>query len=168
MKKTHRIAGVITLLSLIYGLIPSCSFFNSFDDSPSSNTIEINSLSLAKTTLQTQVGGMEYVSVSVKPSKEQKNISLKWDYDKSIIECDSTSNWGITIKGVSEGQTTLRCSYGGYEATCLVTVKGIAENYENITEKIHNNFELSATFSKIILFCSKKIPIFAALNLKSN
>ena len=107
-----KIISVFAILSIIG--FPSCSFLNSFDDSPSSNTIEINSLSFAKTSLQTQVGGMEYISVAVKPSKEQKNISLKWDYDKSIIECDSSSNWGVTIKGLAEltathGQsTTLR------------------------------------------------------------
>lgn len=139
-----KIISVFAILSIIG--FPSCSFLNSFDDSPSSNTIEINSLSFAKTSLQTQVGGMEYISVAVKPSKEQKNISLKWDYDKSIIECDSSSNWGVTIKGLAEGKTTLRCSYGGYEATCLVAVEGVAENYEVTTEPyIYSNYSVLQT-----------------------
>ena len=139
-----KIISVFAILSIIG--FPSCSFLNSFDDSPSSNTIEINSLSFAKTSLQTQVGGMEYISVAVKPSKEQKNISLKWDYDKSIIECDISSNWGVTIKGLAEGKTTLRCSYGGYEATCLVAVEGVAENYEVTTEPyIYSNYSVLQT-----------------------
>lgn len=66
-----RLAGFLSLAGLTLGF-PSCSFFNSFDESPTSNVIEINSISLAKTALETQIGAMEYVSVSVKPSKEQK------------------------------------------------------------------------------------------------
>lgn len=140
-----RLAGVLSLASFTLGL-PSCSFFNSFDESPAAKVIEINSLSLAKTALETQIGAMEYVSVSVKPSKEQKNITLKWDYDASIIECDKSSNWGVTIKGLAEGQTSLRCSYGGYEAHCLVTVKGFAENYEVTTEPyIYSNYSVLQT-----------------------
>ena len=140
-----RLAGFLSLASFTIGL-PSCSFFNSFDEGPTSNVIEINSLSLAKSTLETQIGAMEYVSVSVKPSKEQKNISLKWDYDASIIECDKFSNWGVTIKGLAEGQNSLRCSYGGYEAHCLVTVKGFAENYEVTREPyIYSNYSVLQT-----------------------
>lgn len=140
-----RLAGFLSLANFALGF-PSCSFFNSFDESPKSNVIEINSLSLAKTALETQIGAMEYVSVSVKPSKEQKNITLKWDYDASIIECDKSSNWGVTIKGLAEGQTSLRCSYGGYEAHCLVTVKGFAENYEVTTEPyIYSNYSVLQT-----------------------
>ena len=140
-----RLAGFLSLAGLTLGF-PSCSFFNSFDESPTSNAIEINSISLAKTALETQIGAMEYVSVSVKPSKEQKNITLKWDYDASIIECDKSSNWGVTIKGLAEGQTSLRCSYGGYEAHCLVTVKGFAENYEVTTEPyIYSNYSVLQT-----------------------
>ena len=140
-----RLAGFLSLAGLTLGF-PSCSFFNSFDESPTSNVIEINSISLAKTALETQIGAMEYVSVSVKPSKEQKKITLKWDYDASIIECDKSSNWGVTIKGLAEGQTSLRCSYGGYEAHCLVTVKGFAENYEVTTEPyIYSNYSVLQT-----------------------
>ena len=69
---------------------------------------------------------MEYISISVKPSSVQKDVKLNWSYDSSIIQCDTSSNWGVTINGLAEGQTTLRCSYGGYDASCMVTVNGYA------------------------------------------
>ena len=40
-----RLAGFLSLASFALGF-PSCSFFNSFDESPKSNVIEINSISL--------------------------------------------------------------------------------------------------------------------------
>ena len=91
-------------------------------------------LAVGKSALSMKVGSMDYVSVSVKPQTEQKNIRLNWSYDESIIECDTSSNWGVTIKALAEGQTSLRCSYGGYDATCLVTVQGFEEGYEVTTE----------------------------------
>ena len=140
MRKTH-IFGALALLLLI----SSCKFFTSMKE-PESKTISINSLSLAKTSLSTQVGAMEYIQVLVKPNTVQKELKLKWSYDSSVIECDTSSNWGVTIKGLAEGQTTLRCSYEGYDATCIVTVNGFAENYENITEPyIYSNYSILQT-----------------------
>ena len=107
MKKHHLLFCAIALGLLI----SSCKFFTSMKETQS-DTISINSLSLAKTSLTTQVGAMEYIQVSVKPNTVQKDIELKWSYDSSIIECDTSSNWGVTIKGLAEGQTKLRCSYG--------------------------------------------------------
>ena len=145
MKIRNKITGLTTLSILLVNLFASCNFFNSLD--PTENhEIAINSLSMAKTALETRVGSMEYISVSVKPSNVQKEVKLNWTYDSKIIECDTTSNWGITIKGIAEGQTTLRCSYNGYDASCLVTVKGYSENYEATTEPyIYSNFSILQT-----------------------
>ncbi|MBQ8680364.1 MAG: hypothetical protein IJ530_11465 [Treponema sp.] len=124
----------------------SCSFFDSIKDSDTDNTVSITSLALGKSTLSMAVGGMDYVSVSIKPSTEQKNVKLSWSYDKSIISCDTSSNWGVTITAVAEGQTSLKCSYGGYDATCIVTVSGYEEGYETTTEPyIYSNTTILQT-----------------------
>ena len=112
IKLRNKITGIFTSLVLAVNLLPSCSFFTSLEE-PKDNGISINSLSLAKTSLQTSVGSMEYVSVSVKPSNVQKEVKLNWSYDSNIIDCDTSSNWGVTIKGLKEGQTTLRCKNNG-------------------------------------------------------
>lgn len=145
MNLKHKLTGIIALSSLILNLLPSCSFFTSLEDN-SSSEITINSLSLSKSTLEAQVGSMEYISVSVKPTSVQKDIKLNWSYDSSIIECDTSSSWGVTIKGLSEGQTTLRCSYGGYDSACLVTISGYAEPEETTTEPyIYSNYSILQT-----------------------
>ena len=140
MKRRH------ILFALALGLlISSCKFFTSMKE-PQSNSISINSLSLVKTSLTTQVGAMEYIQVNIKPNTVQKDIELKWSYDSSVIECDTSSNWGVTIKGLKEGQTKLRCSYGGYDATCMITVNGFSEHYENVTEPyIYSNYSILQT-----------------------
>ena len=133
----NKIIGATTLLVLLSNLLLSCSFFNSMTDEPEiipQNETKISSLSLGKNSMTTSVGSMEYISVSVKPANIQKDVKLTWNYDHSIIECDTSSSWGVTIKAIAEGQTTLRCSAGGYDATCLITVSGIAEGYEVTTE----------------------------------
>jgi len=145
MNLKNKLIGLTTLLSLIWSLFASCSFFNSLDPEES-NKVEISSISLGKNSLETQVGSMEYISVSVKPSNLQKEINLKWSYDSSIIECDTSSNWGVTIKGLKEGQTTLRCSYGGYDAACLISVQGNSTPADTTTEPyIYSNFSILQT-----------------------
>lgn len=145
IKLRNKITGIFTSLVLAVNLLPSCSFFTSLEE-PKDNGISINSLSLAKTSLQTSVGSMEYVSVSVKPSNVQKEVKLNWSYDSNIIDCDTSSNWGVTIKGLKEGQTTLRCSYSGYDAACLVTVQGYSETVDTSIEPyIYSNFSILQT-----------------------
>lgn len=146
----NKIIGATTLLVLLSNLLLSCSFFNSInDDDPviiPQNETKITSLSLGKTSMTTSVGSMEYISVSVKPANLQKDVKLTWNYDSSIIDCDTSSSWGVTIKAIAEGQTTLRCSAGGYDATCLITVSGIAEGYEVTTEPyIYSNYSILQT-----------------------
>ena len=141
----NKIFGFTTLLFLLSSMFLSCSFFSSLEEH-TDDSISINALTLAKTSLSTQVRAMEYISLSVKPNTVQKDISLNWSYDTSIIECDTSSNWGVTIKGLAEGQTNLKCSYGGYDASCLVKVSGYSENYEVTTEPyIYSNYSILQT-----------------------
>ena len=130
-------------------LFPSCKFYESLTDKgddENSERIEITSLWLGKQNLSMQVGGMDYVAVSVRPQDVQKDVKLEWNYDKSIIECDTTSAWGVTIKALAEGQTSLRCSYNGYDANCLVTVQGFSESYEaSIEPYIYSNTSIIQT-----------------------
>ena len=142
MRNTKRF--ICAALALISTLFFGCNFWSSLQDPES--TITISSLSLGKTTLSTSIGSMEYISVSVKPSNVQKEVKLSWSYDSQIIECDTSSSWGVTIKGLKEGQTTLRCSYNGYDASCLVTVSGYSETYEVQTEPyIYSNYSVLQT-----------------------
>ena len=126
----------------------SCGLFASIsdDDDEEESSVTITALSLAKTALALKAGGMDYIAVTVTPRSVQKDVKLSWSYDKSIIECDTSSSWGVTIKGLAEGQTLLRCSYGGYDATCLVTVSGFEEGYETTTEPyIYSNTTILQT-----------------------
>lgn len=140
MKKNNlnRCFFIVLMNCLIFFsfIFSSCNFWASItkDNSTTNNSIEITSLSLGKSTLSMSVGGMDYVSVSIKPQTAQKEVALTWSYDKSIIECDTSSNWGVTITALKEGQTSLKCSYGGYDAICLITVSGYEEGYESTTE----------------------------------
>ena len=140
MKKLKSL--FLTIFTL---LMVSCNFFTSLTEEPS-NMIEISSLTLNKSNIELSVGNMEYISVLVKPNGVQKDINLLWSYDKSIIECDSSSSWGFTFKAIKEGQTTLRCSYNGFEASCLITVSGYSDNYEATTEPyIYSNTSILQT-----------------------
>lgn len=135
--RNFKFGKPIILVFAIYcvlAMFASCSFFSSFTESSETETVEITSLSLGKSNLSMKVGSMDYVSVSIKPQTVQKELLLSWSYDNSIIECDTSSNWGVTIKALKEGQTSLKCSYAGYDFTCLITVSGYEEGYENTTE----------------------------------
>lgn len=139
------------VIACIMTQIVSCKFFTSFtEDGTENQGVEITSLSLGKSSLSMSVGGMDYVSVSIKPQTAQKEVALTWSYDKSIIECDTSSNWGVTITALKEGQTSLKCSYGGYDAICLITVSGYSEGYESTTEPyIYSNTTVIQTSPRI-------------------
>ena len=136
-KLFNRQLSVTLLVFMLINMI-SCSFFESFDEdsggSSDTPSVSINSLTLAKSSLNMKVGSMDYVALNIKPQGEQKNLKLKWSYDESIIECDTSSNWGVTIKALKEGQTNLKCSYDGFDSTCIITVSGYEVGYEKIVE----------------------------------
>lgn len=137
--------SIFLLISFITMFFMSCNFFTSLSEDIEPK-IEITNLSLSKTNLEVSVGNMDYVSVSIKPNGVQKDIILDWKYDETIIDCDSSSSWGFTFKAIKEGQTTLRCSYNGYEASCLITVFGYSDNYEATTEPyIYSNTSILQT-----------------------
>ena len=137
--------SIFLFISLITMFFMSCNFFTSLSEDIEPK-IEITNLSLSKTNLEVSVGNMDYVSVSIKPNGVQKDIILDWKYDETIIDCDSSSSWGFTFKAIKEGQTTLRCSYNGYEASCLITVSGYSDNYEATTEPyIYSNTSILQT-----------------------
>jgi len=141
MRKTNF--GKTIFLVFVVLMVTACNFFNSF--SVEKQGIQITSLTLGKTNLSVSVGEMSYIVVSVKPTEVQKDVALTWSYDKNIISIDPSS-WGTTITGLKEGQTNLKCSYNGYESSCVITVKGYSETYEEIVEPyIYSNTSIIQT-----------------------
>ena len=147
---------VILFLAFCF-IFNSCSFFSSFSDSEADSGIKISGLTMSKNQINVSVGEMTYITVNIKPSEVQKDVKLVWSYDSNIITADTSSAWGVTITGVKEGQTNLKCSYDGYEATCIVSVKGYAENYEeSVDPYIYSNTTIIQTSPGVTekVFCS--------------
>ncbi|MBC6713603.1 Ig-like domain-containing protein [Treponema sp. Marseille-Q3903] len=156
MKNFKFTKTVILFLSIVC-FLSSCNFFNSFSEDQPGSSISITSLTMAKTSVNVSVGEMNYVTVNIRPNDVQKDVKLAWSYDESIIKADTSSAWGVTITGKKEGQTNLKCSYGGYEATCIVTVKGFAKNYEETVEPyIYSSTSIIQTAPGVTekVFCS--------------
>lgn len=126
----------LTFSLFLICLFTSCHFWQTITGTitDTEDDIEITSLTLGKSSLTMKAGSMDYILVNVKPQTVQKKVNLHWSYDENIISCDTSSAWGITITALKEGQTTLKCSYGGYDAVCLITVSGFSDNYESTTE----------------------------------
>ena len=147
MKTNHFsfVNKVFLLFTSLLFLFASCKFFSSLDE-PVDNTIAITSLSLGKENLNTSIGNMEYLSVSVKPTTAQKDIKLNWTYDESFLSCDTSSSWGITFTPLKEGRTSIRCSYGGYDASCMINIEGYSDTYLATVEPyIYSNFSILQT-----------------------
>lgn len=133
------------LLFVFTGLFVSCNFFSTLTGGDTGN-ISITSLTLEKKGLAIQVGEMEYISVKIKPDNVQKDVHLNWEYDESIITCDTSSPWGITVSGIKEGRTSLKCSYNGFDAVCMITVAGYAPGYAEAVEPyIYSNTNILTT-----------------------
>ena len=143
------VAVLLAALGAMMGF-SSCSFFESLDNNPtipaSATAVRVTGLTLVKNSLDMKVGAIDYIGVKVEPKESQKNIKLNWTYNSSIIKCDTDSNFGVTITALKEGQTSLRCSCGGYDATCIVTIAGYEQGYEATVEPyIYSNSSILQT-----------------------
>lgn len=99
----------------------------------------INSISLDKKTITLKVGGIAYLSYSTTPNK---NVRVTWSYDDSIISISETSN-GIVITGKKEGYSPLTVYAEGKSATCIVSVSGTSDYYEDTSEPyIYSNYSI--------------------------
>ena len=155
--KTVRPVILVFAIYCMLCIFSACKFFSSFSETESDSGIQINGLTMSKSAVSVSVGEMTYITVNVKPMDVQKDVKLVWSYDTNIITADTSSAWGVTITGAKEGQTNLKCSYGGYEATCIVTVKGYAETYEETIEPyIYSNTSIIQTSPGVTekVFCS--------------
>ena len=112
----------------------SCHMFIQEDEGETDSSVQINSLTFSKSTLSMKVGSMDYITIKVSPTSSQKDCTFKWKYDESVISCDTSSKFGVTITALKEGQTSLTCSFGGYDATSIITVSGYEEGYEETKE----------------------------------
>lgn len=139
--------NAVPLLMIAAALVFSGCHWNDVSDSGGDDDgVKISSLSFAKSTLSMKVGSMDYITIKVNPSTSQRDCEFKWSYDSKIISCDTASNFGVTITALAEGQTSLRCSYGGYDATCIITVSGFEQGYEETTEPyIYSNTSIIQT-----------------------
>ncbi len=143
--KFRKTVILFFIISCMMSFFASCNFFSSFYEKEDSE-ITITGLSMSKSEVSVSVGEMVYITVNVKPTEVQKNVKLVWSFDNEIISADTSSSWGITLTGLKEGQTSLKCSYGGYEATCIVTVQGHVENYKETVEPyIYSNTTIIQT-----------------------
>ena len=139
--------NAVQLLMIAAALVFSGCHWNDVSDSGGDDgDVKISSLSFAKSTLSMKVGSMDYITIKVNPASSQRDCEFKWSYDSKIISCDTASNFGVTITALSEGQTSLRCSYGGYDATCIITVSGFEQGYEETAEPyIYSNTSILQT-----------------------
>lgn len=126
-----RIPFLMLAVSLLL-LINNCSMFESFDEA-----INIDTLKLARSKINTTVGNMEHLNVSVTPQETQRDITLNWSYDENVINVSQNNNFGITFSGKAAGQTSLTCSYGGISDSCIVTVSAPPQTVSEETPAIN-------------------------------
>lgn len=74
---------------------------------------------------------MTYLSYTTSPAG--LSISPEWSYDSAVVSLDRLSN-GAVVTGLKEGYSSVTASYGGKSDTCIVTVSGYADTYEDTTE----------------------------------
>ena len=110
MKK--KILNVFLFISILLS-ISSCHFISSFTEIP-----EVE-LSFDKSTNDISIGEMDIVNL--KTSGNQNQVSIKWEYDESVIMA-KTDNYSAVITGLKPGTTTLKASCGPNSASCLITV----------------------------------------------
>ena len=109
-----KLISVFVIISLI---LSSCHFISSFTEKPGN----VQSVSFDKNTVEIAIGQMDIISLKIKAAANQKNLSISWEYDKSVIvaRCD---NYGAVITGVKSGNTLIKAVVEGKTPVCSVRV----------------------------------------------
>ena len=94
-------------------LAVSCNFVNSFSEEPSVQ------LSFDTNISSVRIGEMDVINLNA--GKDQNKISVRWEYDSSIIDA-KTDNYAAIITGLKPGQTTLKAICGASITSCMITV----------------------------------------------
>ena len=131
----HIVFWCTLLVLFTAALFPSCSLLFG-NDKPEEQQSSIDSLTLSLKTVTVPVGGMEYLSLAVRPASSQKNADISWLYDENIISC-TADNYGAVITGKKAGAASLRVTAGGISTTCIVTVDGVSGTYEEDLRSVY-------------------------------
>lgn len=115
----------IVFLSLLVVLFSSCHFIDSF--SPDENE-GVRSMAFDKNSLELYVGSMDIINLTVDSSAGQKDESVAWEYDESLVMA-KTDNYSIVLTGLREGASTVRATCGGKSVSCALRVLAADENY---------------------------------------
>ena len=116
--------------------------------------IELSSVAFSKKKVEVAVDEIVYLTTAILPKESQNMASLSWEYDKSIIYVESADNTGMTIKGLSAGQTSLKVKAGDYSDTCVITVTG-QKDITTETPYIYSSF----SFCEIPIGTQSKINV---------
>ncbi len=126
--RNRILARSIIALALIFSLMTaSCSLFLSGETNESTS---IDSLSFSRDTLSLGIGGMEYLSLSIRPTDAKKNARIEYTFDNSIISVSGDSS-GAAVTGLRNGNTVLIAKTGSVSAACVIGVTGIDPITEN-------------------------------------
>jgi len=152
MQKNY-VKGICVLALILTLVTASCSFLSG----GSSDIVKVESLSFSKTSLSLGIGGIEYLTLSIKPSEAKKKARIEYSYDKSLISVDGDSS-GATVSGLRNGNTVLIAKSGGNSAACVIGITGIDPVTEN-APFISSNMPVvemeAGTTKKVIVSLSK-------------
>ena len=129
MKKFTLFVIAITLIAAL----TSCSLFMS-------ETVEITSVSFDKASETIGTGGMTYLTLTIAPAETQKNAKVSYSYDENVVSVDG-DNYGATVLGIKNGNTTVKANVDGISTACIITVTGVDPTLEDapqITSSVIN------------------------------
>lgn len=102
-------------------LFEACNFMNSFQEQPAP-VATVTDIKLNKTAVSIMKDSFDYLTVTVTPTELQSKADVKWTYDNTILEVKANTKYGVTLRGLKEGQTVLTASCNGHEAVCIITI----------------------------------------------
>lgn len=119
--------GIIAITVILTIVVSSCSLFLTGDEG---TNVDIESMTFSRTSLSLGIGGMEYLSLSIRPMDAKKNAKIEYAYDRTIISVSGDTS-GATVSGLKNGNTVLIAKSGRASAACVISVTGVDPVTEN-------------------------------------
>ncbi|GHU84504.1 hypothetical protein FACS189473_2030 [Spirochaetia bacterium] len=113
-------------------LAGGCSLFMGDTGKPEPE-VTVSSLKVARSTLNMKAGGLEYVDLIIAPANSQDKAKITWEWDPEIISC-TADNYGVVVRGLKAGSSTLVARSGTASSTAIVNVTGTAPETGGTTD----------------------------------
>ncbi|GHT75490.1 hypothetical protein FACS1894124_6920 [Spirochaetia bacterium] len=131
MKRMKETGLYLVLAAAV--LAGGCSLLSGPTETPAEEPVKVSSIKLPGSTLNIKAGGLEYLELIIAPASSRETAEISWEWDPEILSC-TADNYGVVVRALKAGSSTLVARSGTVSSTAIVNVTGAAPDAVGTTD----------------------------------